>query len=489
MKKKYLKISALATACSMVWLIIPGILLAFTPQDLNPGIKSGEYVKKTDGFIIILDVSGSKDESVNGKTKIEISKEIIQNMNLSLPDIEIDGALRIFGRARTLADKNKTELVYGPEEYSVSRSFDTALDKITHGRGLSFMASAINAAADDLNAFVGKTTLIIISDGKIHMQDPVIEAKKLKEKHGDKVCIVTIFIPSNTADRHQVGRDKKLMRDVSKAGGCGFAENAENLATGETMSAFVKNVFLSMPSDSDGDGVNNKIDQCPNTPMGVKVDDRGCPFDKDKDGIPDHRDDCPDTPIGIRVNAKGCAQDSDADGVTDDIDKCPETPQGTKVDDRGCKIDGESLVSEISPTADRDNDGVYDSEDRCLDTPEGVKVDSGGCWTPEGLSFEINRAKIKKSSYAGLDKVVRVLKNKPNLTIEIGGHTDYFGSARYNKILSLDRAKAVMNYLIKKGISKDRLKATGYGFTIPADSNATPEGRAKNRRVELKTIR
>jgi OOP family OmpA-OmpF porin len=87
-----------------------------------------------------------------------------------------------------------------------------------------------------------------------------------------------------------------------------------------------------------------------------------------------------------------------------------------------------------------------------------------------------------------LDEVVFVLKKNPNLRVEIQGHTDNVGEAQYNRKLSKKRARSVMDYFIQEGIEPGRLSYEGYGFSSPAASNATPEGRAKNRRVELRPI-
>ena len=120
--------------------------------------------------------------------------------------------------------------------------------------------------------------------------------------------------------------------------------------------------------DADQDGVPDKDDACPNTPLGAKVDARGCPIDTDQDGVPDGIDQCPDTPPGTPVDATGCSIDSDHDGVPDGIDKCPDTPQGATVDATGCP-------------SDSDHDGVLDGIDKCPDTPAGATVDATGCPT------------------------------------------------------------------------------------------------------------
>ncbi|MEW6489505.1 MAG: OmpA family protein [Thermodesulfobacteriota bacterium] len=122
------------------------------------------------------------------------------------------------------------------------------------------------------------------------------------------------------------------------------------------------------PLDSDGDGVPDYLDKCPGTPAGVKVDASGCPLDSDGDGVPDYLDKCPGTPANVRVDASGCPLDSDGDGVPDHLDKCPGTPRGVRVDASGCPI-----------VLDSDGDGVPDDRDKCPGTPAGVKVDADGC--------------------------------------------------------------------------------------------------------------
>src|SRR6266581_5874967 len=123
------------------------------------------------------------------------------------------------------------------------------------------------------------------------------------------------------------------------------------------------------PPDSDKDGVPDKKDACPDTPLGATVDARGCPTDSDKDGVYDGLDKCPNTPAGATVNASGCPSDSDADGVPDGIDQCPNTPAGVHVDEKGCP-------------SDSDGDGVPDGIDQCANTPAGTPVDTAGCPLP-----------------------------------------------------------------------------------------------------------
>lgn len=105
------------------------------------------------------------------------------------------------------------------------------------------------------------------------------------------------------------------------------------------------------PRDSDGDGVPDRLDFCPNTPKGVVVDQNGCPMDSDKDGVPDYKDICEQTPEGVKVDEDGCPIDSDSDGVPDYQDKCPNTEEGVEVDENGCPVlaEEEEEVEEAAP--------------------------------------------------------------------------------------------------------------------------------------------
>jgi OmpA-OmpF porin, OOP family len=238
------------------------------------------------------------------------------------------------------------------------------------------------------------------------------------------------------------------------------------------------------PIDSDGDGVPDYLDKCPNTPSGAPVDADGCPLDSDGDGVPDYLDKCPNTPAGVTVDANGCPLDSDGDGVPDYLDKCPNTPSGAPVDADGCPLDS-------------DGDGVPDYLDKCPNTPKGLPVDEFGCpilkkevemifqQALQGIQFETGKSNIKPSSFPILDAVVKVMDENPNYKLIIGGHTDNVGGESMNMTLSRDRAASVASYLIGKGVSPLRISSEGYGYSQPVDDNSTAAGRTRNRRVEL----
>lgn len=106
----------------------------------------------------------------------------------------------------------------------------------------------------------------------------------------------------------------------------------------------------------------------------------------------------------------------------------------------------------------------------------------------DNCTFETGKADLKPESFSVLDELVEYLKRKDDERIEVGGHTDNVGKAEANMILSTNRANTVRNYLISKGISADRVTSRGYGMTQPIEENDTPEGRAMNRRTEVKIL-
>ncbi len=230
--------------------------------------------------------------------------------------------------------------------------------------------------------------------------------------------------------------------------------------------------------DKDGDGVADAKDKCPDTPANAKVDGEGCPLDSDGDGVADYKDNCAGTPAGATVDGSGCPKDSDGDGVADYLDRCPGTPAGAPVDSNGCPKDS-------------DGDGIADYLDKCPGTASGIKVDNKGCELKgriqlRGVNFGNNSAQLTAASSAVLDDMAATLKRYPDQKVEVAGHTDSSGARSYNVMLSKRRAESVRQYLIGKGVAAGNLTARGYGPDSPIASNKTRDGRAQNRRVELR---
>jgi outer membrane protein OmpA-like peptidoglycan-associated protein len=241
--------------------------------------------------------------------------------------------------------------------------------------------------------------------------------------------------------------------------------------------------------DSDSDGVPDSLDKCLGTPLGDVVDANGCslPKDSDGDGVIDAHDQCPGTRDGVKVDATGCPIDSDGDGVADALDKCANTPTGDTVDASGCSV-----------AKDADGDGVPDASDRCARTPVGARVDALGCpllftggsrtLILQGVTFQTGSAVLAAASFRTLDQVAASLRAYPEIRVEVAGYTDDQGALVANRRLSQARADAVRAYLIRQGVGPAQLIARGFGSANPLDSNVTPAGRARNRRVELHRI-
>ena len=208
-----------------------------------------------------------------------------------------------------------------------------------------------------------------------------------------------------------------------------------------------------MSKDSDGDGVNDDKDQCPDTPKIAHptVDKDGCPTYSDGDHVPDYLDRCPDTPAGVKTDDFGCPHDSDGDGVPDYIDECPDTPKGTPVDEKGCP-EKDEVISIIT-----------------------------------NINFDFDSASIRSDAAEKLARVAKVLKENPDVDVTVAGHTDSTGPEGYNQKLSERRAAAVRKWLTENGISGTRMSVRGDGEANPLVSNKTRAGRAVNRRVEFET--
>jgi outer membrane protein OmpA-like peptidoglycan-associated protein len=179
--------------------------------------------------------------------------------------------------------------------------------------------------------------------------------------------------------------------------------------------------------DSDGDGVMDKDDKCPNEP-------------EDTDGFEDE-DGCPDL-------------DNDHDGIPDAEDECPEL--AGDLAHHGCPAK------------------TY------------VKIDNGRIIVFGKVQFRTGSAEIDPKSAPLLDQIAEALNANPHIKhIEVQGHTDNVGGARMNQQLSEERARAVKSALEKRKVDGDRLHTRGYGESSPIAPNKSPGGRAKNRRVEF----
>ncbi len=295
-----------------------------------------------------------------------------------------------------------------------------------------------------------------------------------------------------------IGKSKNTALFVAASYVKGIESNLRGTPVTDDHIQFTSIVEFGLGSnDTDGDGVKDKKDDCPNTPAGVAVDEHGCCLDRDGDGIPDYKDDCPDEAGDARFNGcpdrdgdgimdkeddcpdvaglakfNGCP-DTDEDGVMDKLDQCPNTPKGCPVDAVGCPLDS-------------DGDGVIDCEDKCP-TVKGT-ASNNGCpdWvTTEGptIYFDFDKYDIRDEAKGGLDKLVNILNGSKEYDIVVAGHTDSIGTEEYNMKLSEKRAQAVVKYLLMKGVNNAYVGSKGYGESKPIVDNSTSENRQKNRRA------
>ncbi len=247
-----------------------------------------------------------------------------------------------------------------------------------------------------------------------------------------------VFMAGVNYDNYSFGYSyDKILSDIA-----GYSDGSHGL--------FVSYKF-NVDKDSDKDGVIDKYDACPNE-FGSK-DNNGCPDnDTDGDGVIDRLDKCPNE-FGSKEN-NGCPDiDTDGDGIIDRLDNCPKT-SGDKTNN-GCPI-------------------LSNLQEAIIDTAFN------------NLEFVFSKAEITFDSYSSIERLGKMLANNPSMRLEIEGHTDNFGSDYKNKLLSEARANAVKEFLISRGTNKDRIITSFYGEDRPIAPNDTEEGRAKNRRVELK---
>jgi len=399
-----------------------GQALTPPPQFVPEPIEKGTWTQKADNLVFVLDASSSMLDGYNGVEKFALARGVVANFNQTMPDMAIKTVVRSFGHDSSVAPV-ATMALFGPAEYNRD-GVAQAVGRVKTAGGPSPMAKALGAVGGDLKGADGNIVMIVVSDGKDMGGPSLAVAGGLKAQFAGRICIYTV----------QVGNDPLGAQFMGKLGAltdCGGALNADEIANGAGMAAFVKRALLAGLSDRDGDGVADKSDRCPGTPKGVAVDNRGCPKDSDRDGVYDYLDKCPDTPAGERVDKVGCPLPKAAASAT---------------------------------------------------------VTAAGTWIFKGVQFENNRSDLKPSSYPVLDEIADYLNQRKDLRVQIQGHTDSRGSRNYNLSLSQKRADSVKAYLTGKGIAADRMDAIGYGPDRPIATNETAQGRAENRRVEFKPL-
>ncbi|MDP1665213.1 MAG: OmpA family protein [Methylobacter sp.] len=272
---------------------------SFHPQDLNSLVSSGYYIQKADNFFVINDSSSSMAENYLGTgypaqpspTKLSVEKEILNRINLTIPDLKLTSSIRSFGFGPCL-DWKFTRLNMPPILHSKA-PFGSGIDTLTCASGGTPMDSGIEETTEDLSATTGNIAVLILSDGGVD-NDPVPAVKSLRQRYGDKLCVYTVWV-GNEQDKYGQNQLSRL----SDFGGCGFGTTAERISSTDGMTKFVQSIFLKAGTppvadcstqDDDADGVNNCNDKCLNTLKGAHVNAFGCwivdiKFDNDKSNI------------------------------------------------------------------------------------------------------------------------------------------------------------------------------------------------------------
>jgi outer membrane protein OmpA-like peptidoglycan-associated protein len=265
-------------------------------------------------------------------------------------------------------------------------------------------------------------------------------------------------------------------------------------------------VFRFGGKDTDGDGVYDKKDACPEE-AGL-VEFNGCP-DADNDGIKDSDDACPNVAGSAAMN--GCP-DTDGDGIADKDDMCVNA-KGTKAN-KGCPdTDGDSVLDKDDkcattagpaanggcPWPDTDGDGVLDKDDNCNNVVGPAS--NNGCPLPiiteeavaainmsaKTILFEFDNTSFQSGVSDQLDAIVAIMNKYPKANFIVEGHTDSIGTVKVNQKISENRAAAVKAYFVEKGVDAARLESKGFGESMPVAGNMLKAGRSLNRRVEIKT--
>ncbi|MGI6456827.1 MAG: OmpA family protein [bacterium] len=377
--------------------------MAVSPVVPNPG----EQII-VDTAVILADSSGS----MRNPDQYPVEKALIESFVAAMPNGSYNAGIYKFGKRGW-----EVHDIVPFDRASMAESANFML----FNSGLTPLDEALNKANFHMPDSPGTIAVIVFSDGVMTSEVAAYSAAQRFVSEFIDVCFYTV----------QVGHDpdgERFLRDLAQMTPCGEFVTADQIGSPDSLENFVRRIFFGGCPDSDGDGVCDEDDECPDTPRGVPVDARGCPEEEPTIQVP---------------------------------------PQ---------------------PCPDSDGDGVCDEDDECPDTPRGARVDERGCWVVGDVLFDYDKSNIRPEYTPLLNDVATVLKMNPEIRVRIEGHTDSIASHQYNQRLSERRAQSVYNYLLNTGVDPAMLEMIGYGETRPVAPNTTPENRQLNRRIEFNVI-
>ena len=478
----------------------------FRPVDLTKDIQEGKYVKKVDNLIIIYDESSSMSDSYMKKTKFDVAKNVVNNINRCLPEMELKIGLRTFGK-NVSPFKEETTLLYSLTDYD-RKNFGDIVKKLEKGKGRSAMIYAINGAAEDLKEADGGIAVIIVSDWKNTEEFSIKAAENMKNLYGDRSCIYPIMIGEDEDG-------KKRMEEVAKAGYCGFTKNATQLASGKQMAGFIKKIFLKKAPPKvavvvEAPPVVEVVEEVPppvEIPAPVFTEkvaftatlkaDVLFDFDsadlkpgagKELDSIAEVLFNNPETSIRVEghTDSRGSEvynqylSEKRAEAVKDALVEMGVDP--ARIEAVGL---GESQLISADHALNRRVNIVtvpLPAEEPIPAPPAESKKAEFTATLKSDVLFDFDSADLKPGAGKELDSIAKTLHNYPETLIRIEGHTDSLGPEVYNQYLSNKRAEAVKDALVEMGVDPARIEAVGLG-----ESQLISTDHTLNRRVNIVT--
>ena len=248
------------------------VLFVFLGVLFGVSVSRADIVKKCDSFILLVDASSSMNSQADEGSKMDTAKNILLEMNKLIPKADYRCALLAFSYDKERENSFSSKLFYPMSTYDKDK-LANAIEELEATRCWTAVGYGLEKAGQLLEGEKGKLVIVLVSDGQDdsdYPKTPVEVASELKKTYGDRLCIYAIQVGESDEGR-------ATLESVVKEIGCGEVLSASDLADESAMADFVKEVFgYTFERDSDGDGVVDSKDKCPNTPKGAKVNAMGC---------------------------------------------------------------------------------------------------------------------------------------------------------------------------------------------------------------------